>query len=196
MSTKVFSPTTQVFPRKKLYFYPDQTGLAAATALAAVGEELRVGHGAEVQAEDMAGQEPGVFQLAAGEAPEVQGAAGRVKPGGVVWAPFLREVGKLSFVRSQAGAAYGQHLTGVKAILLAEAARAAGGEGAAVAAPTGVQGGHVASTCVGQEDGLAVGGLDAQSQTGAVGSQAVALGQGGVRKVRGQGQGRGGRVNV
>lgn len=103
MSTKVFSPTSQVFPRKKLYFYPDQTGLAAATALAAVGEELRVGHGAEVQAEDMAGQEPGVFQLAAGKAPEVQGAAGRVKPGGVVWAPFLREVGKLGFVRPRLG---------------------------------------------------------------------------------------------
>ena len=76
MSTKVFSPTTQVFPRKKLYFYPDQTGLAAATALAAVGEELRVGHGAEVQAEDMAGQEPGVFQLAAGKAQR-----SRVRPG-------------------------------------------------------------------------------------------------------------------
>ena len=72
---------------------PDDAGLTAGSLHAAVREELAVAAGrAQIDAVDVARQQPGLLQLPAGQAPQVHGAALGVEPGAELVAPLAFEV--------------------------------------------------------------------------------------------------------
>ena len=127
-------------------------------------------------------QQPGLLQLPAGQAPQVHGAALGVEPGAELVAPLAFEVDELRPGRAQARAAHGQKFARFHAVVLAEAAHPGTGEVTTVAAPARMDTGHETAALVGQQDGLAIGGLDDQPKPGLSGGHAIGIAAGhGVR---------------
>ena len=124
------------------------------------------------------GQQPGLLQLPAGQAPQVHGAAPGIEPGAERVAPLALEIDELRPGRAQARAAHGQEFARFHAVMLAEAAHPGTRKVTAVAAPARMDAGHETAAPVGQQDGLAVGGLDGQPQPGLRGGHAVGIAAG------------------
>ena len=123
-------------------------------------------------------QQPGLLQLPAGQAPQVHGAALGFEPGAELVAPLAFEVDELRPGRAQARAAHGQKFARFHAVVLAEAAHPGTGEVTTVAAPARMDTGHETAALVGQQDGLAIGGLDDQPKPGLSGGHAIGIAAG------------------
>jgi len=155
---------------------PDQSSLPAGGLVAAVGEEgSGQAVGAEVHGKDAVLPQARLQKLIPGQAPEIHGFGDWIiiipEPG----SPFQVEIHEFAGRRAQTWSANGENFFWSYVAGFAERRHAPLRKFLAVAAPAAVQGRHMTTAGVGQENGLAIRGLHGQDLAGSGGDQAVAF---------------------